>query len=200
MNEEIKECILKEDISTELKTKLEEKKDENDRHPYPLYLLMTNLESKDKEIIRKCRREVYRNMRELFRNRRFDDFINRTRYRYHPFLHERFMNHTNPLINEERRPEMSQRPPEMSRRPPEMSQRPPLTSQRPPLTSQRPAETSQRPPVTSQRPAETSQRPPETSQRTPETSQKPPETSQKPPETSQKTPETSQKPTESTKA
>ena len=82
---------MKEDISTELKTKLQENKDEDLRHT--LHLFLNKLDTKDREVIRKCRREVFGKMRDLFRNRKFDGFMNRTRYRHHPFLHDRLGRH-----------------------------------------------------------------------------------------------------------
>ena len=85
--QEIYDCILKEDISTELKTKLQENKDEDLRHT--LHLFLNKLDTKDREVIRKCRREVFGKMRELFKGRKYDGFMNRTHYRHHPFLHER---------------------------------------------------------------------------------------------------------------
>ena len=89
--QEIYDCILKEDISTELKTKLQENKDEDLRHT--LHLFLNKLDTKDREVIRKCRREVFGKMREMFKNRKFDSFMNRTRYRHHPLLHERYDHH-----------------------------------------------------------------------------------------------------------
>ena len=102
IQKEICDCILKEDISTELKTKLEENKDEDLRHT--LHLFLNKLDTKDREVIRKCRREVFGKMREMFKNRKFDSFMNRTRYRHHPLLHERY-NHTE--STDEKKPEGS---------------------------------------------------------------------------------------------
>ena len=103
IQQEISECILKEDISSELKTKLQENKDEDLRHT--LHLFLNKLDSKDREIIRKCRREVFGKMRDMFKNRKFDSFMNRTRYRHHPFLHERHPMHSGNEIKEEKKPE-----------------------------------------------------------------------------------------------
>ena len=102
IQKDIHDCILKGDISTELKNKLEENKDEDLRHT--LHLFLNKLDTKDREVIRKCRREVFGKMREMFKNRKFDSFMNRTRYRHHPLLHERY-NHTE--STEEKKPEGS---------------------------------------------------------------------------------------------
>ena len=91
IQQEIYDCILKEEISTELKTKLQENKDEDLRHT--LHLFLNKLDTKDREVIRKCRREVFGKMRELFKGRKYDGFMNRTHYRHHPFLHERNQRH-----------------------------------------------------------------------------------------------------------
>ena len=102
IQKEICDCILKEDISSELKTKLEENQGEDLRHT--LHLFLNKLDTKDREVIRKCRREVFGKMREMFKNRKFDSFMNRTRYRHHPLLHERY-DHTGP--ESEKKPEDS---------------------------------------------------------------------------------------------
>ena len=91
MQKDINDCILKGEISTELRSKLEENK-EDLRHT--LHLFMNKLDTKDKEVIRKCRREVFGKMKELFHGRKFNNFLNRTKYRHHPLLHERYGNHT----------------------------------------------------------------------------------------------------------
>ena len=108
IQQEICECIMKEDISTELKTKLQENKDENLRHT--LHLFLNKLDTKDREVIRKCRREVFGKMRDMFRNRKFDGFLNRTKYRHHPFLHERPGMHSSTEIKPEHKPEHSAAP------------------------------------------------------------------------------------------
>ena len=92
IQKDISDCILKGDISTELKNKLEENKDEDLRHT--LHLFLNKLDTKDREVIRKCRREVFGKMREMFKSSKFENFLNRTKYRHHPLLHERFGNHT----------------------------------------------------------------------------------------------------------
>ena len=100
--QEIYDCILKEDISAELKTKLQENKDEDLRHT--LHLFLNKLDTKDREVIRKCRREVFGKMRDLFKGRKYDGFMNRTHYRHQPFLHERNQRH--PMFSgEEKKPE-----------------------------------------------------------------------------------------------
>ena len=83
---EIIDCILNNDISKDLKQKLEENKDEDLRHI--IHLFMGKINSQDKEAIRKCRREVFTKMRDMFRERRHDHFMNRTKYRHHLFDHE----------------------------------------------------------------------------------------------------------------
>ena len=108
IQQEICECIMKEDISTELKTKLQENKDEDLRHT--LHLFLNKLDTKDREAIRKCRREVFGKMRDMFRNRKFDGFLNRTKYRHHPFLHERPGMHSSTEIKPEHKPEHSAAP------------------------------------------------------------------------------------------
>ena len=100
IQKDIQECILKGEISTELKNKLEENKDEDLRHT--LHLFLNKLDTKDREVIRKCRREVFGKMRDSFKSRKFENFLNRTKYRHHPLLHERFGNHTS-----EKKPETS---------------------------------------------------------------------------------------------
>ena len=117
IQKEICDCILKEDISSELKTKLEENQDEDLRHT--LHLFLNKLDTKDREVIRKCRREVFGKMREMFKNRKFDSFMNRTRYRHHPLLHERHGNHTLD------KPETSAKTPEASTKAPEASTKTP---------------------------------------------------------------------------
>ena len=98
IQKDISDCILKGDISTELKNKLEENKDEDLRHT--LHLFLNKLDTKDSEVIRKCRREVFGKMRDMFKSRKFENFLNRTKYRHHPLLHERFGNHTLEKKNE----------------------------------------------------------------------------------------------------
>ena len=93
----IVDCLLSSnDISTELKKKLEENKDEDLRQIVHLFMNKVNL--KDKEIIRKCRREVFQKMRNMFKIRRHDHFMNRTRFRSHLFDHDKLFN--NSLIKE----------------------------------------------------------------------------------------------------
>ena len=128
IQQEITECILKGEISTELKTKLQENKEEDLR--YTLHLFLNKLDTKDREVIRKCRREIFGKMKEEFKNRKFDSFMNRTRYRHHPLLHERFGNHTIP------RPEGSHHiPPHGSHHAPEGSHKAPEGSHKAPEAS-----------------------------------------------------------------
>ena len=85
--QEITDCILKGDISAELKTKLQGNKDEDLRKT--LHTFLNKLDSNDREVIRKCRREIFGKLREEFRSRRHDLFMNSTHYRHHPFHHEK---------------------------------------------------------------------------------------------------------------
>ena len=117
IQKDIADCILKGDISTELKNKLEENKDEDLRHT--LHLFLNKLDIKDREVIRKCRREVFGKMREMFKTRKFENFLNRTKYRHHPLLHERHGNHTLD------KPETSAKTPEASTKAPEASTKTP---------------------------------------------------------------------------
>ena len=105
IQKEICDCLLKEDISSELKSKLEENKDDDLRHT--LHLFMNKENTKDKELIRKCRREAFDKLRDLFKNRKFDGFLNRTKYRHHPFLHDRPEIHSTHEVNEEKKAENS---------------------------------------------------------------------------------------------
>ena len=112
IQKEICECLLKEDISSELKSKLEENKDQDLRHT--LHLFMNKENSKDKEIIRKCRREVFGKMRDLFKNRKFYGFLNRTKYRHFPFLHDRLRMNSTHEVTEEKKSENSTATPSTS--------------------------------------------------------------------------------------
>ena len=117
IQKDISDCILKGDISTELKNKLEENKEEDLRHT--LHLFLNKLDTKDREVIRKCRREVFGKMRDMFKSRKFENFLNRTKYRHHPLLHERHGNHTLD------KPETSAKTPEASTKAPEASTKTP---------------------------------------------------------------------------
>ena len=62
------ECILKsESVSADLKKQIEDNKDDDLRKVLHLYL--SKLDSNDREIIRKCRRELFEKMREMRRVR-----------------------------------------------------------------------------------------------------------------------------------
>ena len=80
------ECILKSDsISPELKKQIEDNKDDDLRKVLHLYI--TKLDSNDREIIRKCRRELFGKMREMHRGRfqgRFNDSLH---FPHHHNLH-----------------------------------------------------------------------------------------------------------------
>ena len=69
IQKDISDCILKGDISTELKNKLEENKDEDLRHTFHLFL--NKPDTKDSEVIKKCRREVFGKIRDMFKSRKF---------------------------------------------------------------------------------------------------------------------------------
>ena len=76
IQKDVSDCILKGDISTELKNKLEENKDEDLRHT--LHLFLNKLDTKDSEVIRKCRREVFGKMRDMFKSRKFENASSKT--------------------------------------------------------------------------------------------------------------------------
>ena len=63
-NKQMVDCLLKSEISDELKKQVEDNKDDDLRKI--LHMFMTKLESNDREIIRKCRRELFGKMREKF--------------------------------------------------------------------------------------------------------------------------------------
>ena len=61
-------CIVNsEGVSAELKKKIEDNKDEDFRKILHLYI--AKLDSSDREIIRKCRKELFTKMRESFKDR-----------------------------------------------------------------------------------------------------------------------------------
>ena len=75
-NKEMADCILKADsISAELKTQIENNKDDDLRKV--LHLYKSKLDTNDREIIRNCRREMFSKMigmhRDGFRNHRFNN-------------------------------------------------------------------------------------------------------------------------------
>jgi predicted Holliday junction resolvase-like endonuclease len=59
---QMSDCLLKSEISDELKKQLQDNKDDDLRKI--LHLFITKLDSNDREIIRKCRRELFGKMRE----------------------------------------------------------------------------------------------------------------------------------------
>ena len=62
------DCIVKsEGVSAELKKKIEDNKEEDLRKILHLYL--AKLDSSDREIIRKCRRELFSKLRESFKDK-----------------------------------------------------------------------------------------------------------------------------------
>ena len=77
------DCILKsESVSADLKKQIEDNKDDDLRKVLHLYI--TKLDANDREIIRKCRRELFGKMREMHRGR-FHDRFNNTHHG--PFHH-----------------------------------------------------------------------------------------------------------------
>ena len=91
---DMSECLLKNEISEELKKKLQDNKEEDLRAT--LHLFMGKLESNDKEIIRKCRREIFRKFKEEhmarfneMRNRTGVDFPEKMKERMHERMHDR---------------------------------------------------------------------------------------------------------------
>ena len=56
------DCLLKSDISAELKKEIQDNKDDDLRKV--LHTFMTKLDSNDREVIRKCRRELFTKMRD----------------------------------------------------------------------------------------------------------------------------------------
>ena len=77
---ELADCILKsESASADLKKQIEDNKDDDLRKV--LHLFITKLDSNDREIIRKCRREIFGKIREMHRGK-FD------RNSSHPFDHQ----------------------------------------------------------------------------------------------------------------
>ena len=67
-NKQMADCILKGgSISAELKTQIENNKDDDLRKI--LHLYMTKLDSNDREVIRNCRRELFSKMMEKHRSR-----------------------------------------------------------------------------------------------------------------------------------
>ena len=71
IQKDISDCILKGDISTELKNKLEENKDKDKDLRHTIHLFLNKLDTKDSEVIRKCRREVFGKIRDMFKSRKF---------------------------------------------------------------------------------------------------------------------------------
>ena len=71
IQKDISDCILKGDISTELKNKLEENKDKDKDLRHTIHLFLNKLDTKDREVIRKCRREVFGKIRDMFKSRKF---------------------------------------------------------------------------------------------------------------------------------
>ena len=78
---QLADCILRsESISSELKKQIEDNKDDDLRKV--LHLYVTKLDTNDREIIRKCRRELFGKMREMHRGRFQERFNHST-----PFHH-----------------------------------------------------------------------------------------------------------------
>ena len=80
------ECILKsESVSADLRKQIEDNKDDDLRKVLHLYL--TKLDSNDREIIRKCRRELFGKMREMHRGRFHDRFNDTHHVPFHHNFH-----------------------------------------------------------------------------------------------------------------
>ena len=83
LQKEMRDCILKsESVSAELKKQIEDNKDDDLRKVLHLYI--TKLDTNDREIIRKCRRELFGKMKEMHKgifqhrfNNSFPPFHNR---------------------------------------------------------------------------------------------------------------------------
>ncbi len=74
---ELADCILKsETVSADLKKQIEDNKDDDLRKV--LHLFITKLDSNDREIIRKCRRELFGKIREMHRERFHDRNVSHT--------------------------------------------------------------------------------------------------------------------------
>ena len=71
IQKDISDCILKGDISTELKNKLEENKDKDKDLRHTIHLFLNKLDTKDSEVIKKCRREVFGKIRDMFKSKKF---------------------------------------------------------------------------------------------------------------------------------
>ena len=56
IQKDINDCILKSEISTDLRNKLEESKDDS---KHTLHLFMNKLDTQDREAVKKCRKEVF---------------------------------------------------------------------------------------------------------------------------------------------
>jgi len=83
------ECVLEGDISASLKSKVEEYKDEKSYKIYSLF--SSKLSESDRDVLRKCRREMIMNMRKIYGGRA-DRFYNYSRIHDH-FRH--FYQHGN---------------------------------------------------------------------------------------------------------
>ena len=83
---EIIECILESDkISSELKQKVEENKDENSKKI--LHLYTSDLKEEDREVIRKCRRQYFLKIRNMYKEGYHERF-NRNFTHHFPEEHE----------------------------------------------------------------------------------------------------------------
>ncbi len=78
---EMAECIVNsENVSADLKKQIEENKDDDLRKV--LHLYVTKLDTNDREIIKKCRREMFGKMREMHKGF-FEHRFNRTMPPFH---------------------------------------------------------------------------------------------------------------------
>ena len=88
---DIADCILKsESASADLKKQIEDNKDDDLRKVLHLYI--TKLDESDREIIRKCRRELFGKMREMHRGRFHGGIGGLNLTRPQPYFHERHGN------------------------------------------------------------------------------------------------------------
>ncbi len=69
VNSEMRECILKEDISPVFKKEIED--DPNGQMIEIIRRIVRNLESKDREALKKCRKEILDKYKDIFKNGKF---------------------------------------------------------------------------------------------------------------------------------
>ena len=82
LSKEIKECLLKEELSADFKAILGEKPDED-----IITISFRNrsaMDKRDKEILKKCRKEVHLKYMETFKNKRYYHVLNKTYHKPDP--------------------------------------------------------------------------------------------------------------------